>query len=179
MLMNNKNIILFENGAFFRPCVGMMVFNKYGYVFLGKRKKNNSNNYEYPWQMPQGGININQNENYQDAAFRELYEETSIKNVKIIDIIPGWLFYKYPKKNMNNQYIGQAQKWFAFQFHGSDDEINIRSYNNQYNYEFDYWRWEHIDKILNLIVPFKRKIYQVVIKTFHHLSIKNKIKFDN
>jgi putative (di)nucleoside polyphosphate hydrolase len=149
----------------YRPCVGIMLFNNDGHVFLGRRNDITHKS----WQMPQGGINLN--ENPKTAALRELEEETGIKSVTIIDQMPQWLSYDYPlevaKKSFSNHYCGQRQLWFAMRFIGSDDEINLYATHA----EFSEWKWSKLECITSLIVDFKKPIYKVLVKQFKHLAI--------
>jgi len=147
----------------YRPCVGIMLFNNDGHVFLGRR----NDIAHKSWQMPQGGIESN--EDPQTAALRELKEETGIKKVTIIDEMPQWLSYDYPleiaKKSFSNHYRGQRQLWFVMRFMGSDDEINLHTKHA----EFSEWKWSKLECITSLIVEFKKPIYKVLVKKFKHL----------
>ena len=147
-----------ENKLPLRIGVGIVLLNQENKVFVGKRI-DNPENY---WQMPQGGIN--DNEDLFDAAKRELEEETSIKNIKLIKEINGWLAYDLPAsllgKIWKGKYKGQKQKWFIMKFLGNDSEINI----NTPNPEFLDWKWVEIDKITDLVVDFKLNIYKEIKK---------------
>jgi putative (di)nucleoside polyphosphate hydrolase len=149
----------------YRPCVGIMLLNNDGHVFLGRRNDMTQKS----WQMPQGGIDPN--ENPKTAALRELEEETGIKTVTIIDQMPQWLSYDYPlevaKKSFSNHYRGQRQLWFVMRFMGSDDEINLHATHA----EFSEWKWSKLECITSLIVDFKKPIYKVLVKKFKHLAI--------
>ncbi|MBH67481.1 MAG: RNA pyrophosphohydrolase [Rhodospirillaceae bacterium] len=148
----------------YRPCVGIVLFNNVGQVFVARR-----NDIETPsWQLPQGGINPGERE--QEAALRELAEETGIKSVEIIDQMPNWLTYDYPK-NINNRsfskyYRGQKQLWFAMRFTGTEDEIDLGNWNA----EFNAWKWTHINSITSMIVSFKRPVYAEIVDYFSHFS---------
>ncbi len=141
-----------------RAGVGIVLLNNKNEVFVGKRLDNPKNF----WQMPQGGVDIN--EDYLDAAKRELQEETSIRSVELIKELDGWLKYDLPKKLVGKiwkgKYRGQKQKWFVMKFLGNDNEINI----NTQNPEFLDWKWVKIDKITDLVVDFKLNIYKEIKK---------------
>ena len=149
----------------YRRCVGLVVINKDGLVFVGKRIDSNLN----AWQMPQGGIE--NGESPRNAGLREMKEEIGTNNVKLIGEIDNWLNYDIPQKLSsklwNGKYRGQTQKWLAFQFLGNDDEINI----NTEDPEFKEWKWEEHKNLVNLAVPFKKDIYNKIIYEFSHLFI--------
>ena len=140
----------------YRPCVGLMVFNNVGEVFSGQRLDNPND----AWQLPQGGID--DGENPIEAAFRELEEETSIKNVELIQELDGFISYELPKKLLGiiwkGRYRGQRQKWFVMRFLGADDEINIKTHNP----EFLDWKWIDLEKITDVVVEFKLEVYKEV-----------------
>lgn len=156
-------------GLAYRPCVGIMVLNRSGKVWIGRRP-DAANEPEGPgawWQMPQGGIDAN--EDPAEAALRELFEETGIRSVEMIAASAGWYIYDLPEalrpKAWGGRYRGQRQKWFAMRFLGSDDEINVtRPPGHQV--EFDAWRWGDIGELVGLIVPFKRAVYERVVAEF-------------
>ena len=137
--------------------VGAVVLNKKNQVFVGKRKDNPIDK----WQMPQGGVNTG--ENLIDAMKRELHEETSIQNIKILNEIDGWFEYELPKKLLGKiwrgRYRGQKQKWFVVKFLGNDGEINLHTDKP----EFIEWRWLDIENLPNVIVDFKRKVYEQLL----------------
>ena len=137
--------------------VGAVVLNKKNQVFVGKRKDNPIDK----WQMPQGGVNTG--ENLVDAMKRELHEETSIQNIKILNEIDGWFEYELPKnllgKIWKGRYRGQKQKWFVVKFLGNDTEINLQTDKP----EFIEWRWLDIENLPNVIVDFKRKVYEQLL----------------
>ena len=137
-----------------RKGVGVVLLNQNNEVFVAKRI-DNPNNY---WQMPQGGID--ENENYFDAATRELEEETSITNVKLIKELDGFQTYLLPQNLLGiiwkGKYKGQKQKWFVMRFIGNDGEINI----NTSNPEFLDWKWIDLDLITDVVVDFKYHIYK-------------------
>ena len=134
--------------------VGVVLLNKENKVFVAKRIDNPKNF----WQMPQGGVDSD--ENFLAAAFRELYEETSIKDVKLIQEIEGTYTYELPKNLLGiiwkGKYRGQKQKWFLMKYLGNDSEINL----NTNNPEFLEWKWVDIDQITEIVVDFKLHVYK-------------------
>ena len=140
-----------------RTGVGIVVLNSKNKVFVGKRKDNPFDK----WQMPQGGVD--QNESLLVAMKRELEEETSIKKIVILKEFNHWLEYELPEnligKIWKGKYRGQKQKWFIVKFIGDDNEINI---NTKYP-EFIEWKWIEIDSLPDLIVKFKKKLYEKVL----------------
>ena len=139
-----------------RSGVGIVVLNKNNKVFVAKRI-DNPKNY---WQMPQGGID--NGENYLNAAFRELEEETSIKNVSLVKEIEGYTYYNLPVNLLGiiwkGKYKGQKQKWFIMRFNGNDSEINIKTKKA----EFLEWKWVDVDQITRLVVNFKLEVYKKI-----------------
>jgi putative (di)nucleoside polyphosphate hydrolase len=146
----------------YRPCVGIALFNRDGEVFLGKRAGESG---RYAWQMPQGGID--EGEEAAAAARRELYEETGVSSAAFIAQIDDWLCYDLPDaiagKPYKGRYRGQAQRWFAMRFTGSDSEIRLDAHGAP---EFSEWRWASLRETPDLIVPFKRNVYVSVVKAF-------------
>ena len=140
-----------------RKGVGIAVLNSENKVFVGKRKDNPFDK----WQMPQGGVDSN--EPLLQAMKRELFEETSIKNIKVLKEFDQWLEYELPEKLIGKiwkgKYRGQKQKWFVVKFLGDDSEINI----NTKNAEFMEWKWIDINLLPNLIVLFKKHVYEKVL----------------
>jgi len=141
-----------------RVGVGILLLNKKNKVFVGKR----IDNPEKFWQMPQGGVNTN--ENLTDAAKRELEEETGIKSIKVIKELHEWFEYYLPKKLLGKiwqgKYCGQKQKWFIMKFLGNEDEINVKTKHP----EFLEWKWIDLDKITDVVVDFKLHIYAEIKK---------------
>ena len=137
-----------------RSGVGIVVLNKSNKVFVAKRI-DNPKNY---WQMPQGGVD--EGEDFLTAAFRELEEETSIKNVELIDELEGFVEYHLPNRLLGiiwkGKYRGQKQKWFLMRFIGEDKEINIQTKNP----EFLDWKWINLDEITEVVVDFKLHVYK-------------------
>jgi putative (di)nucleoside polyphosphate hydrolase len=147
----------------YRPCAGMVVLNSEGKVFAGKRIDRSVE----AWQMPQGGIEAN--EEPRAAALRELEEEIGTKNVEILREHPEWLAYDLPENliglKWKGRYRGQTQKWFAMRFLGSDHEINLETSHP----EFSEWRWLGATELLAKIVTFKRPIYKKIYAAFDDL----------
>jgi putative (di)nucleoside polyphosphate hydrolase len=154
----------------FRPCVGVMVLNKAGLVFIGRRSSGpEQTDAIHVWQMPQGGIDAG--EDPWPAALRELYEETSIRSVERLGEIGDWLSYDLPRDLLagawGGRYRGQTQKWFALRFDGDDGEIDVLSPGGgAHKAEFVEWKWEPMANLPSLVVPFKRPVYERVVKEF-------------
>ena len=144
----------------YRKGVGMMVFNDDKKIFVGKRIDN-----QKAWQMPQGGVD--ENEDCFSAARRELYEETGIQSIRVIEKSKEKYTYDLPEyllgKIWKGKYKGQRQRWFLIKFLGPDSEINL----NQKYPEFNEWKWVDIDELPKIIVPFKKKLYLSLIKEFY------------
>lgn len=144
----------------YRPCVGLMLLNKDGLVFVAKR----TDNLAEAWQMPQGGID--EGETPRQAALRELKEEIGTDNAKIMAESREWLSYDLPEhlvpKLWGGKFRGQTQKWFCLQFLGRDSEINIATKHP----EFSEWKWVAREILPDIIVPFKRELYQRVVAEF-------------
>lgn len=163
----------------YRDCVGTAVFNRDGRVFIGRRKPEedpeDSAEFGSPWQMPQGGID--KGEAPRDTALRELFEETSIRSVELIAEAPGWIYYDLPDEALGvalkGKYRGQRQRWFAYRFTGTDSEINVTEPGDgSMPAEFDMWRWEELERLPDLIVPFKKQAYLEVVTAFRELPAK-------
>jgi len=139
-----------------RSGVGIVVLNKDNKIFVAKRI-DNPKNY---WQMPQGGVD--EGEDFLSAAFRELEEETSIKNVKLIKEIDEMISYELPKNLLGiiwkGKFRGQKQKWFLMRYLGKDEDINIKTKNP----EFLDWKWIELDEITNVVVDFKLHVYKIL-----------------
>ena len=137
-----------------RKGVGIVLLNKQNKVFVAKRIDNPKNF----WQMPQGGVD--NGENFLDAAYRELEEETSIKNVELIQEIEEEMTYELPNHLLGviwrGKYKGQKQKWFLMRYLGSDNEINIKTNKP----EFLEWKWIDLDMLTNVVVNFKLEVYK-------------------
>lgn len=152
----------------YRPCVGIALFNSEGKVFVGERIDTPG-----AWQMPQGGIDEGEDLNL--AAFRELKEEIGTDKAEILFIMDEKIRYETPleirdrlQKIWGNPYIGQEQTWIAMRFTGQDADINLEADNHP---EFSQWQWIDLKHTLDLIVPFKRKTYKILIKEFIEFSV--------
>jgi putative (di)nucleoside polyphosphate hydrolase len=152
----------------YRPCVGVMLANREGLVFVGRRIDQRPNEGD-AWQMPQGGVDAG--EEAAAAAVRELGEETGI-GPDLFDIIARSAeehAYDLPDeligKLWGGRYRGQVQRWFLARFKGSDDDINLETHHP----EFNAWQWVASDQLVDLIVPFKRALYRKVVEEFRPL----------
>jgi putative (di)nucleoside polyphosphate hydrolase len=161
----------------YRPCVGVVVFNRAGRVFIGKRAGGPEHvDATHAWQMPQGGIDPG--EDPWPAALRELREETNIRSVEKLAEVADWLSYDIPRaivgEAWKGRYRGQRQKWFAARFTGDDSEIDIAHPAGGHEPEFTAWRWEQLEKLPSLIIPFKRPVYERVVKEFARFAEKGR-----
>jgi putative (di)nucleoside polyphosphate hydrolase len=157
----------------YRRCVGVMLINKAGLVWIGRRfDKQNDEGKGHWWQMPQGGID--KGEEPYPAALRELYEETGMRRVSLVAEAPGWFTYDLPRELVGlafkGKYRGQTQKWFALRFEGDESEIAINPPPGGHEAEFDAWAWKPMAELPDLIVPFKRDLYVQVVGAFRHLA---------
>jgi putative (di)nucleoside polyphosphate hydrolase len=158
----------------YRPCVGVMLLNAEGRVWLGRRIEQQDDDEAAGigkwWQMPQGGIDSG--EDPRQAAVRELAEETGVTSAELIGEIDEWLLYDLPEHLIgiawNGKYRGQKQRWFAFRFTGDDSEIDISGAGHKP--EFDAWKWVTMDELPELIVEFKRDVYVQIVERFQRLS---------
>ena len=154
----------YEKG--WRLSVGIVLFSSNKKIFMGERIDNRG-----AWQMPQGGVKLNKNESLLNAAKRELFEETGIKNTSYICQSNHWYYYYLPKflskKLWKGKFVGQKQKWFAFDFLGNDDEINIKQENIKP--EFCNWKWVAPKNVCNLIINFKKDTYEKVLDEFSNI----------
>lgn len=149
----------------YRPCVGVMLLNRAGLVWIGRRA-DAPQEAEGPgtwWQMPQGGIDAG--EDPAKAVLRELHEETGVTSARIIAESSQWLTYDLPPsllgKAWGGRYRGQKQRWFVARFTGEDSEVNIAPPGHQI--EFDKWRWADVSELQALVAPFKRDVYAAVL----------------
>ena len=146
----------------YRPCVGVMLRNADGDIFVGQRIDRDTD----AWQMPQGGVD--EGESPRDAALRELTEETGIpaELVEIVAETDGWLTYDLPHDLVphiwKGRFRGQEQKWYLMHFLGTDAQVKIETAHP----EFSTWRWQSPDRLVELIVPFKREVYEQVLAAF-------------
>ena len=149
----------------YRPCVGIMLLNREGLVFVGKRIDQTVEG----WQMPQGGIDAG--EEPRTAVMRELKEEVGTDKAEIIGEMDTWLTYDLPAHLIgvafHGRYKGQRQKWFALRFLGHDCDIDITAHEP----EFAEWKWLALEALPRLIVPFKRDTYKQVIEAFRNLAL--------
>ena len=142
----------------------MMVLNANKEILVGRRLDHPSGY----WQMPQGGID--ENENPKEAVWREMMEEIGTNKAKLIRVSNQWINYDIPSETLKtlpwgHKYIGQRQKWFAFDFLGEDDDINVGTDNP----EFSEWKWAEMDSIVDNIVPFKRNVYSIILEEIKDL----------
>jgi putative (di)nucleoside polyphosphate hydrolase len=158
----------------YRPCVGVMVLNRQGRAFIGQRMGGPDHlDLTHSWQMPQGGIDAG--EEPWPAALRELREETNIRSVERLSEIADWLTYDIPRdlvgQAWKGKYRGQKQKWFALRFTGTESEIDVESPDGgAHSREFAAWRWESLENVPDLVVPFKRAVYDRVVSEFLPLT---------
>ena len=158
----------------YRPCVGVMVLNRQGRAFIGRRMGGPEHlDLTHSWQMPQGGIDAG--EEPWLAALRELHEETNIRSVERLGEIADWLTYDIPRdlvgQAWKGKYRGQKQKWFALRFTGTESEIDVESPDGgAHSREFAAWRWESLENVPDLVVPFKRAVYDRVVREFLPLT---------
>lgn len=155
----------------YRRCVGVALFNRDGLVFAGKRAGNLPEHVDatHAWQMPQGGIDPG--EEPLAAAQRELFEETNVRQATLLAEAPEWFAYDLPPavagKSWKGKYRGQTQKWFAFRLDGPDSLIDVeRPGDGKHKPEFVAWRWERLEAMPGLIIPFKRGVYERVVDAF-------------
>ena len=154
----------------YRPCVGVALINRAGLVFIGRRRNKALVEHVAPgheWQMPQGGID--RGEDPYVACLRELAEETNVRSVSLLGEARDWYSYDLPNdiadQAWRGRYHGQRQKWYALRFEGQDSEIDIDAPGG-HRPEFDAWRWERMERLPELIIPFKRGVYERVVADF-------------
>ena len=148
----------------YRKCVGMMILNSTKAVLVGRRLDHPSGY----WQMPQGGID--DNENPEEAVWREMMEEIGTNKVDLYKKSNQWINYDIPQETLDHlpwgkKYIGQTQKWFIFKFTGEEKDINVETQNP----EFSKWKWMNHNQLVENAVPFKRKTYQTILNEFSNI----------
>jgi putative (di)nucleoside polyphosphate hydrolase len=153
----------------YRPCVGVMLVNAQGLAFVGRRAEREGapEGEGQWWQMPQGGMDAG--EAPEDAARRELAEETGVVSATFIGRTEDWLYYDLPPELVGvawqGRYCGQKQMWFAARFEGEESEINLGP-RPGHKSEFDAWRWVPVEDLPGLVVRFKREVYAAVVAAF-------------
>lgn len=162
----------------YRPCVGIALIAPSGGVLVGRRMKGAGPEHvdgPHMWQMPQGGIDPG--EAPEAAARRELFEETNVSGeaIRLLAEIPDWLAYDLPpavlEQAWKGRYRGQSQRWFAYGFLGDEAMIDVaRPGGGAHEAEFDAWRWASFSELPDLIVPFKRTVYEGVAAAFSGLA---------
>uniref|UniRef100_Q07UZ9 NUDIX hydrolase n=1 Tax=Rhodopseudomonas palustris (strain BisA53) TaxID=316055 RepID=Q07UZ9_RHOP5 len=160
--------------AIYRRNVGIALLNAQGLVLIGRRFKDDGPEIILPgleWQMPQGGIDADEAPSV--AVMRELWEETGVHHADILGET-DWLAYDFPPydgpPHRLGHFRGQRQKWFALRFTGADSEIDPLAIRNGQPPEFDAWRWERLDRVADLVVPFRREVYLEVARSFARFS---------
>ena len=148
----------------YRRCVGMMILNVKNQILVGRRLDHPSGY----WQMPQGGID--ENENPEDAVWREMMEEIGTNKANLFKISDQWIKYNIPQETLDKlpwgkKWIGQKQKWFIFKFSGQDRDINVETENP----EFSEWKWINSNDLIENAVPFKREVYKSILGEFSDL----------
>ena len=160
-----------SEGKPYRPNVGIALFNADGAVLIGRRFRSDGPEIILPgleWQMPQGGVDAN--EDPRAAVMRELWEETGVTRADYLDET-DWLTYEFPpyhgpQTHRLAKFRGQRQKWFALRFAGRDTDVDPLTPRNGQPPEFDAWRWERLDRVADIVVPFRRDVYRTVADRF-------------
>ncbi len=150
----------------YRPNVGVVLFNAAGRVWYGRRAATPG---PFNWQFPQGGVD--DGEDLEHAALRELAEETGVTSVRLLGRTAGWITYDFPADYRGSKaargWRGQRQVWFALRFVGDDDEVRLDAHPQ---IEFDAWRWGDLDEGPDLVIPFKKPAYQEVVRAFRRFA---------
>ena len=153
--------------SLYRPNVGVVLFNREGRAWLGRRARTDA---PHNWQFPQGGVDPG--EDLYDAALRELREETGVRSARLLGRTEDWLAYDFPQGWSGSKAMkgwrGQKQVWFALRFEGQDSEVDLNAHLPP---EFDAWRWAGLEEALDLVVPFKRAAYEQVIAAFQRFAV--------
>jgi len=156
------------NALPYRPCVGAALFNAKGQVWVGRRIPRSDESVRNFWQMPQGGID--KGEDPREAVVRELLEETGTDRVEFLAETSDWLTYDLPDHlrgvSWGGKYRGQKQKWFALRYLGIDGDFNLDHHGKP---EFSEWRWVALLELPDIIVPFKRDVYSMIVNEFSHI----------
>lgn len=149
----------------YRPGVGIVLINRQGSVFVAERLDNPG-----AWQMPQGGIDGD--EAPEIAVFREMEEEIGTRNARILGVMDDWIFYDIPDRTAarlwDGKYKGQRQKWIALEYLGEDHDIDLEAHEHP---EFGRWKWVPIVQLLDYVVPFKRAVYEHVMREFYNHAL--------
>jgi len=157
----------------YRPCVGAVIFNCDNKVWIGERAMHpDAADSAFRWQMPQGGVDAG--EDPLAAARREVFEETGIRSLEFLAEAPDWYLYDFPPEviaagGSRGKFRGQSQKWYAFRFTGDESEINILEPPDGSEQEFVSWQWADLEALPDMIIPFKRQVYEQVVTAFRHL----------
>ncbi|MFI5015657.1 MAG: RNA pyrophosphohydrolase [Hyphomicrobiales bacterium] len=159
----------------YRQNVGIALFNSEGRVLIARRLRDDGPEIVLPsheWQMPQGGID--RREDALAAARRELWEETAVSSADPLGETQDWLSYDFPPYDgpwhRLCAFRGQRQRWYAFRFTGAEDEIDVTRGRGGAEPEFSAWRWERLDLVASLVVPFKRAVYERIVLEFHDFA---------
>jgi len=156
-----------------RPCVGVVLFNAQGLVLVGRHRpkwapQRASYVGDAVWQLPQGGIEPR--EPSRETAFRELWEETGVRNASLIAELPSWLTYLLPPEllgiALKGKYAGHRLRWYAMRFEGDDSEIDLGPKGSMIKPEFDAWRWVPLADVPSLAIDFRRAVYEEVVQEF-------------